>query len=105
MQGNNTFKEVVNRAEGISRQFASHDAKPWSAETKVLDLLSHVGQLAQGVLEKEGRKGLGSAAEQLGQRMATILFILTDLAAEYHINLDQEFEIFLDQNESEIKGA
>ena len=97
-----TFKETINRAQGISRKFAEHDANPWNAETKILDLSSHVGQLAQGVLEKEGRKKLDFAAGQIGQRIATILFILSDVAADYGIDVDQEFRDFLDRTESNL---
>ncbi len=86
----------------LSKRFAEHDPEPWSADTKVVDLCSHLGQLAQGVLEKEGRKKPGLAAEQLGQRMATILFILTDLAQDYKIDVEQEFTKFLDTTELEL---
>lgn len=102
MQTTASFKETIKRAQELSKKFAAHDAHPWSAETKVLDLSSHAGQVAQGVLEKEGRKTLDSAADQLGQRMATMMFILCDLAADYYIELDQEFVNFLDRTESEL---
>lgn len=93
-----TFKEIIEKAQNISRKFAEHDTVPWNSETKVLDLASHFGQLAQGVLEKEGRKGPGPAADQLGQSMATILLVIMDLAADYGIDLEHEFLDLLDRN-------
>lgn len=98
-----TFKETLSRAQRIARAYASHDAKPWTAEIKIVDMQVHVGTLAQAVLEQGGFKPATDIREQVGSELATILFILFDLAEECKIDLEQTFEALLAQTERELK--
>lgn len=98
-----TFRKTISRAQRIVRAFASHDAKPWAPEIKAVDLQVHVGALAQAVLEQGGFKPTTEVREQLGSELATILFILLDIAEVYNIDFEQAFDIFLTTTERQFK--
>ena len=45
----------------------------------------------------------GEAAKDLGQRMATVFFVLLDLCSDLGVQFDIEFKKFLDQSQAELK--
>lgn len=98
-----TFSETISQSQRIARLFALHDARPWTPEIKTVDLQVHVGALAQAVLERGGFKPTTESREQLGTELATVLFILLDLAEAYNINFEQAFDAFLTKTEGELK--
>lgn len=98
-----TFSETISRSQRIARLFASHDAKPWTPEIKTVDLEAHVGALAQAVLEQGGFKPAAGSREQVGTELATVLFILLDLAEAYNVNFEQVFDAFLTKIERQLK--
>lgn len=83
------------RAQMLAREFTKIDPKPWPPEVKVVDLQAHVGRLAQAILEQEGFKPSQAESSALGRHLATIFFILLDIASVKKIDFLKAFEDLL----------
>lgn len=101
---NQRFGTIIKDAQSLARQFGKIDPKPWPAEVKVADLQIKVGSVAQAVLKRQGFKASGKTADKLAKDLATIFFILLDLADVYKIDFEQAFASFLAVTKKELES-
>lgn len=97
-----SFKAAVEQAQSLARKFAKIDPKPWPPEVKAVDLQAHVGRLAQAILEREGFKSSRDASAALGRHLATIFFILLDIADTANVNFQGAFDALLAEVEADL---
>lgn len=98
----NKTRNLVQEATDIIKLFEQKDPKPWPLETKALDLTSHVGLINQAVLEKKGYKEKGSASGLLGTELATVFFIILDIAQSSGIEFEEAFFDFLSETQKNL---
>lgn len=91
---NPNFDSLIEQANVLIRAFAEHDPKPWPTTAKALDLSVHTGRTAGLILETEGYKEKNSS-DTLSNELATLFFILLDIAQEYQIDFKESFSLFL----------
>lgn len=100
---NKSFELVIKEAQVVARSFADHDPRPWPAEVKIADLLTHLGSLTERVLESEGYKKGGKNKERLARELATIFFILIDVSDYYKVDFSKTFRNLLEETRRQLK--
>ncbi|MBX4210932.1 hypothetical protein KW783_03105 [Candidatus Parcubacteria bacterium] len=95
------FDKLIRQAYTLIRAFAEHDPKPWSTTVKTLDLMADSGKIAALVLEAEGYKDKKSE-DTLPEELATLFFIILDIAQDYQIDFKESFASFLEKTEQQL---
>lgn len=97
-----SFDGLIKEAYFLIDEFAKHDPKPWPATAKALDLMAHGGQTAALILEAEGYKEKISPSTALPGELATLFFIILDIAKEYQIDLSDALRVFLSETKQQL---
>ncbi|PIR05146.1 MAG: hypothetical protein COV57_00680 [Candidatus Liptonbacteria bacterium CG11_big_fil_rev_8_21_14_0_20_35_14] len=98
------FTEVIKEAQVIARNFANLDPKPWPPEVKTLDLQAKVGNLSQLILNRQGFKKNQNHSSEISEELATIFFIVLDLADTYDVDFSTVFDKLISDLKSEISS-
>lgn len=97
------FKEMRRKTLEVLEKLYSSEAKKWSIETRFMDLIEEVGELANAVLVKQGHKPWKRKKSDLGDSFADVLFDLIVLAEEMGIDLEKEYEKMVKSLEERIE--
>jgi len=97
------MKELQNKI----KKFCKHYDMEYSVETRVLDTLSELGEVAKEILKSSdyGRKTI-ECSNELKYELGDVLFSLITIANTFDIDLEESLNLVLDKYERRLqKGS
>lgn len=84
-----SLNQLVNQTKGLAKKFPGPH---WSAETRFVDLVEEVGELANAILVAEKKKSKKRQRADLVDSLCDCLFNILMLAEIYKVDLDIEYQ-------------
>ena len=92
-RNSSTFVEIIQRTCELRELFKRLESPEWCVETLAVELMAEVGTLADSIMIAGQRRKprRGSAAPDLGDDIADVLFVLLVLAAECNVDVEAAY--------------
>lgn len=98
------LEEIKKETAEISRMIAEKTGtEDWKAETRFIDMVEEVGELANALMVEHGFKGENRRRAELVDSICDILFDLLILANHFKVDLNKEYPKVLKQIEERTK--
>ena len=88
---NSNLKKYIKESSKLDKGFKNR----WSIETRIVNLAEEVGELAHDVLVVEKKKKDKMLGPSIGIGLANILYEIFLIADHYKIDLDSDWQKFL----------
>jgi len=95
-----TLSQLIQQTKKITKKFPG---KEWQAETRFVDLIEEIGELANAILVKEKRKSTKRQRAEIADSLCDCLWNIFILADIYNINLGSEYQKVLNNVAKRIK--
>ena len=103
------IKDLQKRALEIAKKYAELNTrqghKEWGPKDRAMGFVTDVGELMELVMAKEGMRHIDDADAKLRHELSDCLWSILVLAANYGIDLENEFDATMDQLEERIRSA
>lgn len=88
-----TVKDLVKETAALQKLLGRFEARPWTAEAFVIELLAEAGTLADSVMIKEGYRKLRDSQDaiDLEDDICDVLFVLLMIADHYGIDIGKSY--------------
>jgi NTP pyrophosphatase (non-canonical NTP hydrolase) len=101
-----TIQEAQARALEIREKYHQLEIKrngePWSNIDIMLGFVTDVGELAELVAAKSGKRPIEDVDSKLAHELSDCLWSVLVLAAKFDVNIDKEFSITMNQLDEKI---
>jgi len=94
------LKQLIEKTKTLTKKFP---VPQWSAETRFVDLVEEIGELANAILVAEKRKTKKRQKAEIADSLCDCLWNIFILADIYKIDLDKEYQKVLKQVAARIK--
>jgi len=94
-----TLRQLIKQTKKITKKFPDPH---WKAETRFVDLVEEIGELANAILVAEKRKSKKRQKAEIADSLCDCLWNIFILADIYGIDLDSEYQTVLKDVEKRI---
>ena len=95
-----SLQQLTDQTKKLTKKFPGSG---WKAETRFVDLVEEIGELANAILVKEKRKSKKRQKSEIADSLCDCLYNILILSDIYKIDLDKEYQQVLKQIELRIK--
>lgn len=87
-----TIQQLVDETKRLNERFRELEARPWTIETFVAELLAETGTLADFVMIKEGyRPPRPNQSIDFEDAISDVLFVLLSIADHYGVSVEEAY--------------
>lgn len=97
-----SLNQLVIQTKNLVKKFPGPH---WNPETRFVDLVEEIGELANAILVKENKKSKQRQKSEIADSLCDSIFNIFMLADIYKVDLDKEYQQVLKQVEKRIKAG
>ena len=94
-----SLNQLIIQTKNLVKKFPGPH---WNPETRFVDLVEEVGELANAILVTENKKSKKRQKSEIADSLCDSIFNILMLADHYKVDLDQEYQKVLKEVEDRI---